>query len=78
MLFDGTNQRSVVILDNAFIHHCDGIVELIESTGAIVIFLPPYSPDHRGGQEFQSEQISDCEEQTRTGLSVAYTTNSNM
>ena len=45
MPFDGTNPRSVVILDNASIHHCDGVVELIESTGALVIFLPPYSPD---------------------------------
>jgi len=45
MPFDGTNPRSVVILDNAPIHHCDGTVGLIESTGALVIFLPPYSPD---------------------------------
>ena len=45
MPFDGTNPRSVVILNNASIHHCDGVVELIESTGALVIFLPPYSPD---------------------------------
>ena len=44
MPFDGTNPRSVVILDNASIHHCDGVVELIEST-ALVIFLPLYSPD---------------------------------
>ena len=47
MPFDGTNPRSM-ILDNASIHHCDGIMKLIESTGALVIFLPPYSPDHRG------------------------------
>ena len=45
MPFDGTNPRSIVILDNASIHHCDGVVELIESAGALVIFLPPYSPD---------------------------------
>ena len=45
MPFDGTNPRSVVILDNASVHHCDGTVELIESAGALVIFLPPYSPD---------------------------------
>lgn len=43
--FNGTNARSVVILDNASIHHAEGIVELIQSTGALVQFLPPYSPD---------------------------------
>ena len=43
--FTGTNARSVVILDNAAIHHVDGIVELIQSRGALVQFLPPYSPD---------------------------------
>ena len=43
--FNGLNARSVVILDNASIHHADGIVDLIESTGALAIFLPPYSPD---------------------------------
>lgn len=43
--FDGVNPCSVVILDNASIHHVDGIVELIESAGALAIFLPPYSPD---------------------------------
>ena len=43
--FNGVNARSVVILDNASIHHIDGVVDLIESTGALVVFLPPYSPD---------------------------------
>ena len=43
--FDGDNPRSVVILDNASIHHVDEAVRLISSAGAIVRFLPPYSPD---------------------------------
>ena len=45
MPFNGTNEHSVVIMDNAAIHHVKGISELIESVGALVIFLPPYSPD---------------------------------
>uniref|UniRef100_A0A1X7TWP6 Tc1-like transposase DDE domain-containing protein n=1 Tax=Amphimedon queenslandica TaxID=400682 RepID=A0A1X7TWP6_AMPQE len=45
MPFNGTNPHSVVVLDNASIHHVDEVVELMESTGALVQFLPPYSPD---------------------------------
>ena len=40
-----TNPRSVVVMDNASIHHVDKVVALIEEVGAIVIYLPPYSPD---------------------------------
>ena len=43
--FDGTAPRSIVVLDNASVHHADGIVHAIQSTGALVHFLPPYSPD---------------------------------
>ena len=41
--FDGVNPRSVVLLDNASIHHTRRPIELIQSIGAIVHFLPPYS-----------------------------------
>ena len=43
--FDRTAPRSIVVLDNASVHHADGIVHAIQSTGALVHFLPPYSPD---------------------------------
>ena len=43
--FNGINPLSVVIMDNASIHHVQSNVRLIESTGAKVLFLPPYSPD---------------------------------
>ena len=32
-------------LDNASIHHVDDVVHAIQSVGALVHFLPPYSPD---------------------------------
>ena len=44
--FNGTNPRSVVILDNAAIYHAHPATELIEETGALAVFLPPYSPDY--------------------------------
>ena len=44
--FNWVNKHSVVILDNASIHHVDGVVDLIENqVGAKLLFLPPYSPD---------------------------------
>ena len=45
MPFNGTNPHSIVMLDNCSIHYAEDIVPLMESTGALVIFLPPYSPD---------------------------------
>lgn len=43
--FDGDNPRSVVVLDNASIHHVDLVTRLVSATGALVRFLPLYSPD---------------------------------
>lgn len=42
--FDGINPHSVVILDNCSIHHVSEAVKMIGEVGAIVHFLPPYSP----------------------------------
>lgn len=35
----------VVVMDNLSSHKVAGVVEAIESVGARVLFLPPYSPD---------------------------------
>ena len=37
--------RSIVFLDNATIHHGSRVEQLIRSTGAIIIYTAPYSPD---------------------------------
>jgi len=44
--FNGINPFSVVIMDNAAIHHINAVRDLIETqVGAQLLFLPPYSPD---------------------------------
>lgn len=45
MPYNGSNPNSIVVLDNDFIHHLDEVVDLICSVGALLIYLPPYSPD---------------------------------
>ena len=49
--FDGKNPHSVVILDNCIIHHADEVVRMIHEVGALVHFLPPYSPDYNPIEE---------------------------
>lgn len=43
--FDGQSPHSVVIMDNASIHHINSVIHAINVVGALVRFLPPYSPD---------------------------------
>ena len=43
--FDGRNEHSVVVMDNCSIHHVQQVITSIQDIGAIVHFLPPYSPD---------------------------------
>ena len=51
MPFNGTNPHSVVVLDNASIHHVDGIQSMIQEVGALILYLPPYSPDYNPIEE---------------------------
>ena len=36
---------NVVVMDNLSAHKFDGVRQLVDSTGARVLYLPPYSPD---------------------------------
>ena len=42
---NGENAKSVVITDNASIHHVDSVVETFQQLGVLIHFLPPYIPD---------------------------------
>ena len=43
--------KSIVVMDNAVIDHVDGIVDLINEVGALVLLLPPYLPDFNSIEE---------------------------
>ena len=43
--FNGLHPHSVVILDNASIHHVDRVRDLLKHKLEVGYFLPPYSPD---------------------------------
>ena len=43
--FDGINPRSIVVMDNASIHHVDEVLQFLEDLGVLVYYLPPYCPD---------------------------------
>ena len=55
MPFNGVNPKSVVVLDNASIHHVSSVFETITRVGALVRFLPPYSPDMNPIEEVFAE-----------------------
>ena len=38
-------QRAIMVMDNLKVHHAEPVRVAIESVGAQVKFLPPYSPD---------------------------------
>ena len=37
--------NSVIVMDNARIHHDNELITLLEGLGCRIVFLPPYSPD---------------------------------
>ena len=43
--FNGSNPQSILIMDNASIHHIEGVMHLIHQNGCLLWFLPAYSPD---------------------------------
>lgn len=59
MPLDGKNLHSVVVMDNCIIHHGDEVVRKIQEVGALVHFLPTYSPDYAPIEEAFSKVKSE-------------------
>ena len=54
--FNWNNKNSIVVMDNAPIHHVENVCKLIEDqVGAKLIYLPPYSPDLNPVEEVFSQ-----------------------
>ena len=51
MPFNGINDHSIVVQDNCSIHHVPEIQKLVEDTGIIMMYLPPYLPDYNPIEE---------------------------
>ena len=78
--FNGTNPNSVIVMDNASIHHTTEVVQALESLGLLIYFLPPYSPDLNPIEEafskvkyiLQASELSTPHEDLETLLLMAF------
>ena len=78
----GPNLKSnqTVILDNVSFHKVKGVKELIKSSGAQILYLPPYSPDLSPIENMWSKIKSylrkleaRCNETFRKAIKIAFT-----
>lgn len=47
--------KSVLVMDNASIHHTAKIQQMCDDAGVVLLYLPPYSPDLNPIEEFFAE-----------------------
>ena len=47
-------RKSVLIMDNCSIHHVQEVKDILEATGILFLYLPPYSPDYNPVEELFS------------------------
>ena len=45
MPFNGSNPRSIAVMDNLSVHHACEVEEHFRQSGIVLLFLPAYSPD---------------------------------
>ena len=46
--------HSIVIMDNCSVHHVQAVKDLFDSSGVLLMYLPPYSPDFNPIEELFS------------------------
>ena len=51
MPYDGQNPNSILVMDNCSVHHVHKVVDLIQQSGILLFFLPPYSPHLNPAEE---------------------------
>lgn len=78
--FNGLNDNSVVIMDNCSVHHVPQVKSMITQSGALIHFLPPYSPDLNPIEECFSKVKSQlksihmiCQDDLETNILAAFT-----
>ena len=54
-MFYVLNKLSFPCVDNAAIHHTQAVIDAMNATGALLMFLPPYSPDMMPCEELFSK-----------------------
>ena len=65
--FNGSNPRSVIILDNCNIHHTNNSILALQECGTLIHYLPAYSPDYNPIENVYSKvktvikQIESCD-----------------
>ena len=78
--FNGTNPNSIIVMDNASIHHSTQVVQTLENLGLLIYFLPPYSPDLNPIEEafsklkyiLQASELSTPHEDLETLILIAF------
>jgi transposase len=64
-------KNSVIVMDNATIHHSERIPQLCADAGVKLVYLPPYSPDYNPIEEFFSELKAFVKKSWRLYLNTA-------
>ena len=49
--YDGLNNKSILLMDNASIHCTNSVADILRDAGILVLYLPPYSPDYNPIEE---------------------------
>lgn len=76
VLAPSLHEGDVVVMDNLGAHYDEAAIGVIESCGARVLFLPPYSPDYNPIEKMWSKiksLLRKLEARTREELSAAIT-----